>query len=56
VGAGPQGIAIDSKSKTAYVANSSSNSVSVIDLTTYTVTATITEGIGSGPYAVAFVK
>jgi YVTN family beta-propeller protein len=56
VGAGPQGIAIDSKSKTAYSANSSSNSVSVIDLTTYTVTATITEGIGSGPYAVAFVK
>ena len=51
VGAGPDGVAVDPTSHTAYVANGGNGTVSVIDGTTGTVTGTIT--VGANPSAVA---
>jgi YVTN family beta-propeller protein len=50
VGSGPSGTAI--VGNRAYVVNTDSNSVSVIDTTTKQVTQTIITGIGSGPLSV----
>ena len=52
VGTQPDGIAIDPVTGTVYVGNEGSNSVSAIDASTNTVTATYT-GITPGPDAVA---
>ena len=51
MGSGPDGVAVDPASHTAYVANGGTNTVSVIDETTGAVTATIT--VGANPSAVA---
>jgi YVTN family beta-propeller protein len=51
VGSGPEGVGVDPSTHTVYVANSNGNSVSVIDGTTNTVTATIglPQGMYTGP-------
>jgi YVTN family beta-propeller protein len=51
VGANPQGLAVTPDGKKLYVANMSSNTVSVIDLSTGAVTKTIS--VGNGPVDVA---
>jgi YVTN family beta-propeller protein len=51
VGTGPDGVAVDPTSHTAYVTNVDDDAVSVIDEATNTVTATIT--VGGGPLTVA---
>jgi YVTN family beta-propeller protein len=51
VGTGPDGVAVDSTSHTAYVTNVDDDTVSVIDEATNSVTATIT--VGGGPLTVA---
>jgi YVTN family beta-propeller protein len=51
VGTGPDGVAVDPASHTAYVTNVNDDSVSVIDEATRTVTASIT--VGGGPLTVA---
>ena len=51
VGSRPSGVAVDPATGTVYVANSSGNTVSVIDASTNTVTATIS--VGQGPSGVA---
>jgi len=51
VGSGPDGVAVDPTSHTAYVANGGNGTVSVIDEATGTVTATI--AVGSDPDGVA---
>jgi YVTN family beta-propeller protein len=51
VGTGPDGVAVDPASHTAYVTNVNDDSVSVIDEATKTVTASIT--VGGGPLTVA---
>jgi YVTN family beta-propeller protein len=51
VGTGPDGVAVDPTSHTAYVTNVNDDSVSVIDEATKTVTANIT--VGGGPLTVA---
>jgi YVTN family beta-propeller protein len=51
VGTGPDGVAVDPTSHTAYVTNIDGDTVSVIDEATNTVTATIT--VGGGPLTVA---
>jgi YVTN family beta-propeller protein len=51
VGTGPDGVAVDSASHTAYVTNIDDDTVSVIDEATKSVTATIT--VGGGPLTVA---
>ena len=51
VGASPRGVAVSPDGTTAYVANSFSNTVSVINTTTNTVTTTIT--VGTRPRGVA---
>jgi YVTN family beta-propeller protein len=50
-GNGPKGVAVDTGSRTVYVANNDDNTVSVIDASTRTVTATVPAG--KDPYAVA---
>ena len=52
VGAGPVGVAITSDGTKVYVANSSDNTVSVINTATSAVTS-INVGAGSGPFGVA---
>jgi YVTN family beta-propeller protein len=49
VGDGPTGVAITHDGLTALVANSGTDSVSVISLVSETVISTITEDIGDGP-------
>ena len=51
VGTGPDGVAVDPTSHTAYVTNVNDDTVSVIDEATNSVTATIT--VGGGPLTVA---
>jgi YVTN family beta-propeller protein len=51
VGSGPDGVAVDPATRTAYVTNVDDDTVSVIDEAAGTVTATI--GVGGGPFAVA---
>ena len=51
VGTGPDGVAVDPTSHTAYVTNIDDDTVSVIDEATKTVTTTIT--VGGGPLTVA---
>jgi YVTN family beta-propeller protein len=51
VGTGPDGVAVDPTSHTAYVTNVDDDTLSVIDEATNTVTATIT--VGGGPLTVA---
>lgn len=51
VGANPQGIAFDANGNRAYVANADNDTVSVIDMATRLVSATIP--VGSSPYGVA---
>ncbi len=51
VGNDPDGVAVDPAAGTVYVANDGDGTVSVIDVATNSVTATIP--VGSGPYAVA---
>jgi YVTN family beta-propeller protein len=51
VGTAPRGVAVNAETNTAVVANSGSNSVSVVNLATGMVTATIT--VGSSPQGVA---
>jgi YVTN family beta-propeller protein len=53
VGSGPGGVAADRKTKTIYVANDFSSTVSVISGRTNTVTATVP--VGDGPQGVAAV-
>ena len=52
VGSGPNGIAVNTNTNVIYVSNSSTNTVSVIEGNSYTVTATVTVGNGPGPIAV----
>jgi YVTN family beta-propeller protein len=51
VGSDTHGVAVDGATNTVYAANYGSNTVSVIDGATNTVTATV--GVGAAPYAVA---
>jgi YVTN family beta-propeller protein len=51
VGAGPDGVAVDTSSHTAYVTDINDDTVSVIDEASATMTATI--GVGGGPFSVA---
>src|SRR5262249_41874450 len=51
VGAGPNGIAVNTVTNRAYVANNADSTVSVIDGHTYSVVATIP--VGPGPVGVA---
>ena len=51
VGTGPDGVAVDPATHTAYVTNVDDDTASVIDETTNTVTATV--GVGGGPLTVA---
>jgi YVTN family beta-propeller protein len=51
VGSGPYGVAVNPSTNTVYVANTSNNSVSVINGSTNTVTSTV--AVGSLPVAVA---
>lgn len=57
VGDKPKGIAVDEDNLKAYVANFGSNTVSVVDLTTGTVEATLTtaDGVGLGPFDIGLV-
>jgi len=52
VGRYPSGVAVTPNGKTAYVANSGSNNVSVIDTSTNIVTATVDVGISPNGVAV----
>jgi YVTN family beta-propeller protein len=51
VGSDTKGVAVDAATDTVYAANYGSNTVSVIDGATNTVTANV--GVGESPYAVA---
>jgi YVTN family beta-propeller protein len=51
VGATPEGVSVTPDGAFVYVANSFSESVSVIDAATNTVIATIATGAGSAPFA-----
>jgi YVTN family beta-propeller protein len=51
VGGGPDGVAVDTSTHTAYVTNINDDTVSVIDEASATVTGTI--GVGGGPFSVA---
>ena len=50
-GKDPMGVAVDPDTRTVYVANGGDNTVSVIDASTRTVTATVP--VGRGPRGVA---
>jgi len=52
VGSAPSGVAVDATSNKIYVANKGSNNISVIDGTTNSVVATVTDPNGKGPIAV----
>jgi len=53
VGNGPVGVAVHPNGSRVYVANSASSTVSVINTTSFTVTATIALAAGSNPYGIA---